>query len=152
MKSSHAQQLHEVESLVQEKDSRISELLMHLRKLRGEVGNNLNSSDLSPSLLLKPPGSVRRTASVAVQTSLLPDYSEQGSFEGQGPPAILPLVSEDHSEPGTLMNGGNSAALKSLGPMEEVRECSRTKATPTLLGYEVVLYLSVGVQVTLVGF
>ena len=120
LKTSHAQQLQEVEGQVQEKDSRISELLMHLRKLRGEVGNNLNSPDLPSSLSLKPPGSVKRTASVAVQTSNLPDYSEQSSFEDLGPPAILPLGSEDHSEPGMVVNGGDSAAMKSLGPLEEV--------------------------------
>ena len=132
LKSSHAQQLKEVEGLVQEKDSRISELLMHLRKLRGEVGTNQNSTDLPPSLSLKPPGSVKRTASVSVQTSMLPDYAQQGNFEGQGggggggggggTPAILPLGDEGINEPGLLMNGGDSAAMKSLGPAEEVRE------------------------------
>lgn len=126
LKSSHAQQLKEVEGLVQERDSRISELLMHLRKLRGEVGSNQNSSELPPSLSLKPPGSVKRTASVSVQTSMLPDYAQQGSFEGGGggggTPAILPLGDEGVNEPGVLMNGGDSAAMKSLGPVEEVRE------------------------------
>ena len=127
LKSSHAQQLKEVDGLVQEKDSRISELLMHLRKLRGEVGTNQNSSELPPSLSLKPPGSVKRTASVSVQTSMLPDYAQQGSFEGGGggggggTPAILPLGDEGVNEPGALMNGGDSAAMKSLGPAEEVR-------------------------------
>ena len=124
LKSSHAQQLKEVDGLVQEKDSRISELLMHLRKLRGEVGTNPNSADLPPSLSLKPPGSVKRTASVSVQTSMLPDYAQQGSFEGQGgggAPAILPLGDEGLNEPGLHMNGGDSAAMKSLGPTEEVR-------------------------------
>ena len=122
MKSSHAQQLKEVEGLVEEKDSRISELLMHLRKLRGEVGTNQNSSDRPPSLSLKPPGSVKRTASVSVQTTMLPDYAQQGSFEGAGgTPAILPLGDEGLNEPGLLMNGGDSAAMKSLGPAEEVR-------------------------------
>lgn len=132
LKSSHAQQLQEVESQVQEKDSRISELLMHLRKLRGEVGSNLNSTDLPPSLSLKPPGSVKRTTSVAVQTSSLPDYTEQGNFEGQGQPAILPLAMgvENHNEPDVVMNGGDSAALKSLGPMEEVRECQLLSHVP----------------------
>ena len=131
LKSSHAQQLKEVEGLVQEKDSRISELLMHLRKLRGEVGTNQNSPELPPSLSLKPPGSVKRTASVAVQTSMLPDYAQQGNFEGQGEgesggtpatPAILPLGDERINDPGLRMNGGDSAAMKSLGPAEEVRE------------------------------
>lgn len=129
LKSSHAQQLKEVEGLVEEKDSRISELLMHLRKLRGEVGTNQNSPELPPSLSLKPPGSVKRTASVAVQTSMLPDYAQQGNFEGQGEegenggtPAILPLGDEGINESGLRMNGGDSAAMKSLGPAEEVRE------------------------------
>ena len=121
LKSSHAQQLQEVEGLVQEKDSRISELLMHLRKLRGEVGTSPNSPDLPPSLSLKPPGSAKRTSSVAVQTSMLPDYSHQGSFEGHGPPAVLPLGNEDLNEPDLRINGGDSAAMKSLDPAEEVR-------------------------------
>ena len=133
MKSSHAQQLKEVEGLVQEKDSRISELLMHLRKLSGEVGTNQNSSDIPPSLSLKPPGSVKRTASVSVQTSMLPDYAQQGSFEGQGggggTPAILPLGDEGVSESGVLMNGGDSAAMKSLGQAEEVRERERERCS-----------------------
>jgi hypothetical protein len=127
LKSSHSQQLKEVEGLVLEKDSRISELLMHLRKLREEVGTNQNSPELPPSLSLKPPGSVKRTVSVSVQTSMLPDYAQQGSFEGGGggsggTPAILPLGDEGVNEPGVLMNGGDSAAMKSLGPADEVRE------------------------------
>ena len=131
LKVSHAQQLEEVEGLVQEKDSRISELLMHLRKLRGEVGN---SSDLPASFSLKPPGSIRRTTSVAVQTSALPDYSQRGSFEGQGPAAILPVGEEGLSESGSLVNGTDSATMKSLNPTEEVRACTcswpRLDATP----------------------
>lgn len=122
MKSSHAQQLKKVEGLVQEKDSRISELLMHLRKLRGEAGTNPTSADAPPSHSLKPPGSVRRTTSVAVQTSMLPDYSQQGSFEGLGPPAVLPLGGDGlGGGPGPMVNGNASAAMKSLGPEEEVR-------------------------------
>ena len=137
LKSSHAQQLKEVEGLVQEKDSRISELLMHLRKLRGEVGTNQNSSELPPSLSLKPPGSVKRTASVSVQTSMLPDYAQQGSFEGGGgggTPAILPLGEEGVNEPGVLMNGGDSAAMKSLGPAEEVRGREREREREREIG------------------
>ena len=151
LKSSHAQQLKEVEGLVQEKDSRISELLMHLRKLRGEVGTNQNSPDLSPSLSLKPPGSVKRTASVSVQTSMLPDYAQQGSFEGQGggerggggTPAILPLGDEGINEPGLLMNGGDSAAMKSLGPAEEVRERVRVRERERERERDVCLFLKV---------
>ena len=136
LKSSHAQQLQEVGGLVQEKDSRISELLMHLRKLRGEVETNGSSSNLPSSLSLKPPGSAKRTATVAVQTCMLPDYSQQGSFEGrgsfvggQGAPAILPLGSDDITSPlaGVMVNGNESAAMKSLGPEEEVRSRERER-------------------------
>ena len=91
---------------------------MHLRQLRGDGGGE--PSNHPSSFSLKPPGSVRRTTSVAVQTSALPDYCQRGSFEGQGTAAILPIGEDDLSEPGLLVNGDDPAAMKSLGPTEEV--------------------------------
>ena len=58
--------------------------------------------------------------SVAVQTSALPDYCQRGSFEGQGTAAILPVGEDDVGEPSLLVNGDDPAAMKSLGPAEEV--------------------------------